>query len=214
MPKQIWIECPACRFRELLGRSLASCPKCGGPWLDARYDYKALEGQLTDLVAARPFTMWRYWDLLPLHDPANILTMGEGGTPLLSATNLGLMLGRPNVFVKDERQGPTGSFKDRQASYGHLVHERTGNHRSGRGLHRERRDILFRLLDPRRHQAVGLPHEQRTGRQDARSCIVWIRSDQSVRERTIRQKRLLPTLLSGKDCTSTRASRVLPPRKA
>jgi threonine synthase len=60
--------------------------------------------------------MWRYWELLPLRDPANILTMGEGGTPLLSATNLGMMLGRPHVFVKDERQGPTGSFKDRQAS--------------------------------------------------------------------------------------------------
>ena len=116
MPKQIWLECPACSYRERLGRSMASCPKCGGLWLDARYDYTAIESQLSDLVAARPFTMWRYWELLPLHDPANILTMGEGGTPLLAATNLGLMLGRPNVFVKDERQGPTGSFKDRQAS--------------------------------------------------------------------------------------------------
>jgi len=48
--------------------------------------------------------------------PANILTMGEGGTPLLPAANLGLMLGRPHLFVKDERQGPTGSFKDRQAA--------------------------------------------------------------------------------------------------
>jgi threonine synthase len=60
--------------------------------------------------------MWRYWDLLPVHDPANILTKGEGGTPLLHATNLGMMLGRSHVYVKDERQGPTGSFKDRQAS--------------------------------------------------------------------------------------------------
>jgi threonine synthase len=60
--------------------------------------------------------MWRYWDLLPLRDPENILTMGEGGTPLLPAHNLGMMLGRPNIYVKDERQGPTGSFKDRQAS--------------------------------------------------------------------------------------------------
>jgi len=60
--------------------------------------------------------MWRYWELLPLQDPGSILSMGEGGTPLLPATNLGMMLGRPNIFVKDERQGPTGSFKDRQAS--------------------------------------------------------------------------------------------------
>jgi threonine synthase len=60
--------------------------------------------------------MWRYRELLPLHDDANKVTMGEGGTPLLRATNLGLMLGCPHIYVKDERQGPTGSFKDRQAA--------------------------------------------------------------------------------------------------
>ena len=42
--------------------------------------------------------------------------MGEGGTPLLRATNLGMMLGCPNLYIKDERQGPTSSFKDRQAA--------------------------------------------------------------------------------------------------
>ena len=43
------------------------------------------------------------------------LTLGEGGTPLIRANNLGMMLGCPNLYVKDERQGPTASFKDRQA---------------------------------------------------------------------------------------------------
>jgi threonine synthase len=42
--------------------------------------------------------------------------MGEGGTPLFPARNLGLMLGLPYIFIKDERQGPTASFKDRQAA--------------------------------------------------------------------------------------------------
>ena len=42
--------------------------------------------------------------------------MGEGGTPLLQSVNMGTMLGHDQIFVKDERQGPTGSFKDRQAS--------------------------------------------------------------------------------------------------
>jgi len=60
--------------------------------------------------------MWRYRELLPLQDDIHKVTMGEGGTPLLHATNLGLMLGCPHIYVKDERQGPTGSFKDRQAS--------------------------------------------------------------------------------------------------
>jgi threonine synthase len=119
MEKETWsvaIECPACKYREPLERPLLSCPDCGEEWLDARYDYGSLRDRWHEIVVPRPFTMWRYWDLLPLRDPANILTMGEGGTPLLPATNLGMMLGRPHVFVKDERQGPTGSFKDRQAS--------------------------------------------------------------------------------------------------
>lgn len=42
--------------------------------------------------------------------------MGEGGTPLIRAVNMGMMLGNMNIYIKDERQGPTASFKDRQAA--------------------------------------------------------------------------------------------------
>jgi threonine synthase len=42
--------------------------------------------------------------------------MGEGGTPLIHAANLGMMLGCPHIYIKDERHGPTASFKDRQAA--------------------------------------------------------------------------------------------------
>jgi threonine synthase len=93
-----------------------TCPACGGDWLDLGYDYGSLAPEWGQRLSSRPFGLWRYWELLPLEDPANILSMGEGGTPLLPARNLGMMLGRSNLFVKDERQGPTGSFKDRQAS--------------------------------------------------------------------------------------------------
>jgi threonine synthase len=124
--KQIWTECPACKFREPLERPLTACPQCGSEWLDARYNYESLRDRLADLIAGRPFSAWRYWELLPLRDPSNILTMGEGGTPLLPATNLGMMLGRPYIFIKDERQGPTGSFKDRQASLATSVMKEAG----------------------------------------------------------------------------------------
>lgn len=60
--------------------------------------------------------MWRYRDLLPVARDEHIVTFGEGWTPLLPAVNLGLMLGHPHLYIKDERQGPTGSFKDRQAA--------------------------------------------------------------------------------------------------
>jgi threonine synthase len=122
--KGIWLECPACGHRDTWNHSLLTCPQCGGEWLDVDYGIprsgdpsSAREGQSwLNQLAEREFDMWRYWELLPLRDTANILTMGEGGTPLVPATNLSMMLGRPHLFVKDERQNPTGSFKDRQAS--------------------------------------------------------------------------------------------------
>ena len=113
---QIWLECAACGYRTPFVRPLKACEQCGGEWLDARYDYDALREQWPAALRERPFDMWRYRELLPLLDGIHRVTMGEGGTPLLHATNLGLMLGCPHIYVKDERQGPTGSFKDRQAS--------------------------------------------------------------------------------------------------
>ena len=84
--------------------------------MDARYDYEEVRLKWDAELAGRPFTMWRYRELLPLRDDAYPITMGEGGTPLYPPTNLCMMLGRPHIYVKDDRQGPTGSFKDRQAS--------------------------------------------------------------------------------------------------
>ncbi len=95
---------------------LAACPNCGGEWLDPRYDYDRLGRVMREETAARPCTMWRFREWLPVHDDDHIVTMGEGGTPLLRLKNLSLMLGVPNLYLKDERQGPTASFKDRQAS--------------------------------------------------------------------------------------------------
>jgi len=113
---QVWLECAACGHRVPFVRPLKVCERCGEEWLDARYDYDSVREQWPAVLRERPFDMWRYRELLPLRDDVNKVTMGEGGTPLLHATNLGLMLGCPHIYVKDERQGPTGSFKDRQAS--------------------------------------------------------------------------------------------------
>jgi threonine synthase len=113
---QVWLECAACGHRVPFVRPLKVCERCGEEWLDARYDYDSVRAQWPAVLRERPFDMWRYRELLPLRDDVNKVTMGEGGTPLLHATNLGLMLGCPHIYVKDERQGPTGSFKDRQAS--------------------------------------------------------------------------------------------------
>ena len=113
---QIWLECASCGHRTPFVKPSLTCEQCGGEWLDARYDYDHVRERWPAVLRERAFDMWRYWELLPLRDETNKVTMGEGGTPLLHAANLGLMLGCPHIYVKDERQGPTGSFKDRQAS--------------------------------------------------------------------------------------------------
>jgi len=84
--------------------------------MEVRYDYDRISKIWPDILRQRPFTMWRYRELLPLRRDEFQITMGEGGTALLRANNLGMMLGAPNLFVKDERQNPTNSFKDRQAA--------------------------------------------------------------------------------------------------
>lgn len=107
------IKCRACGHQEPHTQTILACPKCGNKWLDARYDYPQ---NWTTSLAYKGASIWRYLDLLPIEDSNNIITLGEGWTPLTKAWNLGLMLGHSNIYIKDERQGPTGSFKDRQAA--------------------------------------------------------------------------------------------------
>ncbi len=109
------LECPRCGTRLILGRAPNACPNCQYDYLDVRYDLDAIK-DLTAQWARRPFNMWRYHELLPLRNPANVITMGEGGTPLIRSINMATMLGHEHIYIKDERQGPTGSFKDRQAA--------------------------------------------------------------------------------------------------
>lgn len=60
--------------------------------------------------------MWRWHELLPVTDPKHFVSLGEGDAPLLSLPNLGYALGLSNLFVKDESQNPTGTFKARGLS--------------------------------------------------------------------------------------------------
>lgn len=93
-----------------------ACPSCGSAWLDAHYDLSRLPSHWPALVRGRPTSMWRYTELLPFGEGVRPLSMGEGWTPLTRAAGLAEALGCRDLWIKDERQQPTGSFKDRQAS--------------------------------------------------------------------------------------------------
>ena len=92
------------------------CPACGKV-LFARYDLAAAKKGFakTDL-AGRPANMWRWFEIMPVRDSRNVVTLGEGNTPLLPAQGLGRKLGAPNIFIKEEGLNPTGSFKARGLS--------------------------------------------------------------------------------------------------
>jgi threonine synthase len=79
-----------------------------------RYDLERVGAAVTpDAIAARPPSLWRYRELLPLPSDAEPVTLGEGMTPLLPCPRLGDALGLKRLFIKDEAQLPTGSFKSR-----------------------------------------------------------------------------------------------------
>jgi threonine synthase len=87
------------------------CPECGEPWL-VRYDRTPDPGLRADL-GRRPATMWRYREWLPLLAGEEPVSLGEGMTPLVRVPAVERALGLAAVWIKDEAQNPTGSFKAR-----------------------------------------------------------------------------------------------------
>jgi threonine synthase len=112
------LECPKCGTRHSAHIKQNLCTNCGAPLL-VRYRLEdAKEHWSKDTVAQRTKTMWRYEEMLPVQAADNIVSLGEGFTPLLSANRLGARLGLERLLVKDEGLNPTGTFKSRGASAG------------------------------------------------------------------------------------------------
>jgi threonine synthase len=115
MPK--YLECNLCSNQQPYEPFLpAICKKCGSHWMEARYDYESFKREILCGLPERPSNMWRYQDILPLNDPASIDLYPAGGTPLWLSQRFAPDLGHASVYIKDERYGPTSSFKDRQAA--------------------------------------------------------------------------------------------------
>jgi len=109
------IVCARCDKRFELSQLLNLC-SCGSPLL-VRYDFGRAKTALGKAsLQGRVTSLWRYRELLPLQDDANVVSLGEGYTPLLDAKTLGGEVGLRQLWIKDEAQNPTGSFKDRGLS--------------------------------------------------------------------------------------------------
>lgn len=111
------LECPKCAARHPTEERHQLCP-CGSPLL-VRYDLDRVASHMSKTaVVNRPPNLWRYRELLPVVHEENIVTLGEGMTPLLRLDRLGRQLGMTNLYMKDEGVIPSGSFKARGAAVG------------------------------------------------------------------------------------------------
>lgn len=92
------------------------CTDCKAP-LFASYDLVSIKSRLDrDALSHRPKGMWRWYELLPIHQANHIVSLGEGDTPLLAISSLGIDMGLPHLYIKEEALNPTGSFKARGLS--------------------------------------------------------------------------------------------------
>ncbi|HET6855404.1 MAG TPA: threonine synthase [Pyrinomonadaceae bacterium] len=107
------LECALCGLEHEARRLHNLCRACGKPLL-VRYDLERSKTTLTreSLVARRP-DLWRYREVLPVEKDENIISLGEGWTPLLRAQRLGKRVKVHELYIKDESQNPTQSFKAR-----------------------------------------------------------------------------------------------------
>lgn len=107
------LTCTACGTDHDHRKLQNLCTKCAKP-LYPQYDLVAASRTLTkEALRTRVKSLWRYREVLPVLDEANIVTLGEGWTPLLPAPRLGAKHGMKHLYIKDEAQNPTASFKAR-----------------------------------------------------------------------------------------------------
>ncbi len=113
------MRCTRCGKVYSVDEHICMCSKKDGGRLDISYDYSTLSKKFTKkTLSQRPNSVWKYYELLPVREKKNIITLKAGGTPLLRCKRLSKKIGLKNLYLKDETRNPTGSFKDRSMTVG------------------------------------------------------------------------------------------------
>lgn len=111
--KTYHLACYHCGRKHAETESVTECVKCGGP-LETYYDYEEIERRLNfHALKTAPISAMKYVPFYPIDNFKTIISLEEGGTPLIHAKNLGKKLGLKNLYIKNEGVNPTGVFKDR-----------------------------------------------------------------------------------------------------
>lgn len=111
--------CARCGTEYSPDEQICMCINNDNGRLDIHYNYSVLAEKVNkNMLIKRTPSVWKYYEFLPIKHKSNIVTLNEGGTPLLKADNLARKLGIKNLYIKDETRNPTGSFKDRSMTVG------------------------------------------------------------------------------------------------
>jgi threonine synthase len=111
-------ECINCGSKYAVNEIVYFCKKCGD-LLEIKYDYAEMAKALRKSEWKKvPLSVWRYKDFMPINDFSKIVSLNEGGTGLHPCLRLGKQLGIRRLYVKNEGENPTGSFKDRGMTVG------------------------------------------------------------------------------------------------
>jgi len=158
-------ECINCKATYSVDEVVYFCKKCKDI-LEIKFD----KNELAQNLAAsdwktKPLSVWRYRPLMPIHESTKLVTLGEGGTGLHQSPNLGNELGMKHLYVKNEGENPTGSFKDRGMTVGvtkavelgarHVICASTGNTSASLAAYAARAGIRCTVLIPSGKIAYG-----------------------------------------------------------
>jgi len=152
-------DCLGCRAAYPPDQDLLLCLACHD-LLEARYDLARFGREMDrDAIACRPAGVWRWTELLPVLDPARIVTLGEGGTPFLRSERLARACGVRELWLKSDAANPTGSLKDRSITvsatkavefgYGVLACDSTGNKASSTAAYAARAGLQSVVFCPK-----------------------------------------------------------------
>jgi threonine synthase len=158
-------ECINCKTTYGIDEIVYFCKKCGDV-LEIKSDFKELSEVLKESDwMSKPLSVWRYRNFMPIHEATKIVTLGEGGTGLHRSDHLAKELGLNNLYVKNEGENPTGSFKDRGMTVGvskavelgarHVICASTGNTSASLAAYAARAGIKCTVLIPSGKIAYG-----------------------------------------------------------
>ena len=158
-------ECINCKTTYGIDEIVYFCKKCGDV-LEIKSNFKELSEAFKESEwTSKPLSVWRYRNFMPIHEATKLVTLGEGGTGLHRSDHLAKEIGLNNLYVKNEGENPTGSFKDRGMTVGvskavelgarHVICASTGNTSASLAAYAARAGIKCTVLIPSGKIAYG-----------------------------------------------------------